>query len=47
MSVRTPGGGGMGDPAARDAESIARDLRLGKVSADAVENAYGVDPDDL
>ncbi|MFB6122191.1 MAG: hydantoinase B/oxoprolinase family protein [Haloferacaceae archaeon] len=47
VSVRTPGGGGMGDPADRDRDSLARDLRLGKVSAAAVEEAYGVDPADL
>jgi N-methylhydantoinase B len=47
VSIRTPGGGGMGDPEARDAEALARDLRLGKVSADDVREAYGVDPADL
>ncbi|GAA0647793.1 hydantoinase B/oxoprolinase family protein [Salarchaeum japonicum] len=32
VSVRTPGAGGYGDPADRDADSVERDLRLGKIS---------------
>jgi N-methylhydantoinase B len=44
VSVRTPGGGGFGDPAERDPEAVARDLRLGKVSGEAVRRAYGLDP---
>ena len=46
VSVRTPGGGGFGDPADRDREAVARDLRLGAVSAAIAREAYGVDPDD-
>jgi N-methylhydantoinase B len=47
VRVRTPGGGGVGDPAERDSTALARDLRLGKVSAAAVREAYGVDPSTL
>ncbi|MEF8856173.1 MAG: hydantoinase B/oxoprolinase family protein, partial [Haloplanus sp.] len=47
VSVRTPGGGGFGDPADRDPEAVARDLRLGKVSAATVRQVYGLDPADL
>ena len=32
------------DPAERDPEAVARDLRLGKVSGEAVRRAYGLDP---
>ncbi len=51
LSVRTPGGGGHGDPADRDREAVLRDLRLGKVSPAAAAERYGVDgsegsPDD-
>jgi N-methylhydantoinase B len=45
VSVRTPGGGGHGDPGERSAEAIARDLRLGKLSAAEAREAYGYDPD--
>jgi N-methylhydantoinase B len=47
VSARTPGGGGFGDPADRDPEAVARDLRLGKVSAATVRQVYGLDPADL
>ena len=47
VSVRTPGGGGFGDPADRDPDAVARDLRLGKVSAETVRQVYGLDPSDL
>jgi N-methylhydantoinase B len=47
VSVRTPGGGGFGDPTDRDPEAVARDLRLGKVSGDAVRREYGLDPSEL
>ncbi|MFB6101293.1 MAG: hydantoinase B/oxoprolinase family protein [Haloplanus sp.] len=45
VSIRTPGGGGVGDPTDRDPDAVARDLRLGKVSAAAVRQVYGLDPD--
>jgi N-methylhydantoinase B len=47
VSIRTPGGGGVGDPDDRDPEAVARDLRLGKVSAEAVRETYGLDPETL
>jgi N-methylhydantoinase B len=33
LIIRTPGGGGLGDPARRDPEALARDLEAGLVSA--------------
>ena len=45
VSLRTPGGGGYGDPTERDAGAVARDLRLGKVSAAEAREAYDHDPD--
>jgi N-methylhydantoinase B len=47
VSIRTPGGGGFGDPSDRDPEAVARDLRLGKVSAAMVRRVYGLDPSEL
>ncbi|MEZ3115433.1 hydantoinase B/oxoprolinase family protein [Halobaculum sp. MBLA0147] len=47
VSVRTPGGGGFGDPADRDVARIVRDLRLGKLSVEHAREAYGIDPDDV
>jgi hypothetical protein len=38
----TPGGGGHGDPLARDPERVARDVRDGKVGREAAERHYGV-----
>jgi len=46
VSVRTPGGGGYGDPADRDPEAVARDVRLGKVSVETARTVYGVTLDD-
>jgi N-methylhydantoinase B len=45
VSVRTPGGGGYGDPADRSSDAVARDLRFGTLSAAAAREVYGVDPD--
>lgn len=44
----TAGGGGWGDPARRDPESVARDVRLGFVTREAAADAYSVvlDADD-
>jgi N-methylhydantoinase B len=42
LSVRTPGGGGLGDPLARAPDRIAEDLTLGYISAEHAANAYGV-----
>jgi N-methylhydantoinase B len=40
LVVETPGGGGIGDPAKRDRESVARDLRSGFISQTQAESAY-------
>ncbi|WP_435347404.1 hydantoinase B/oxoprolinase family protein [Haloarchaeobius sp. HRN-SO-5] len=45
VSIRTPGAGGYGDPADRDADAVRRDVRHGKVSAEAARESYGVDVD--
>ena len=44
QSVRldTPGGGGYGAAASRPAASVARDVALGFISAEAATEAYGV-----
>ncbi|HSV81841.1 MAG TPA: hydantoinase B/oxoprolinase family protein [Ramlibacter sp.] len=39
---RTAGGGGFGDPFARDPEALLRDVRDGKVSPEAARRDYGV-----
>ena len=39
--IEMPGGGGMGAPAERDAAAVARDVRLGYVSAAAARRDYG------
>lgn len=41
VRLETPGGGGHGDPAKRAPEAIARDVRLGYVSAQAAAADYG------
>ncbi|TMI99625.1 MAG: hydantoinase B/oxoprolinase family protein [Alphaproteobacteria bacterium] len=40
VRLETPGGGGFGDPATRDPERIARDVRLGYVTAEAAARDY-------
>jgi len=42
VRLETPGGGGWGPPAQRDRAAIARDVRLGYVSAEAAARDYGV-----
>jgi N-methylhydantoinase B len=42
VSFRVSGGGGYGDPLARDPEHVARDVRLGHVSAGKAREWYGV-----
>ncbi|WP_108659726.1 hydantoinase B/oxoprolinase family protein [Acuticoccus kandeliae] len=42
VRLETPGGGGWGDPAARDPDAVARDVRLGFVSRDAARAVYRV-----
>ncbi|ESP88783.1 hydantoinase B/oxoprolinase family protein [Candidatus Halobonum tyrrellensis] len=46
VSVRTPGGGGYGDPADRDPDAVARDVELGKLTPAAARERYGYDADD-
>ena len=40
LIVETPGGGGLGDPRARDGDSLSRDVRAGFVSAAAARSVY-------
>ena len=40
VRVRTPGGGGYGDPGLRDASVVAEDVRLGRYSADQSAKLY-------
>lgn len=42
LRLETPGGGGYGDPLSRTAESVLRDCRLGYVSRQQAEAAFGV-----
>lgn len=42
VRLQSPGGGGHGDPLARDPAKVARDVRLGYVSADFARDIYGV-----
>ncbi|UPK74015.1 hydantoinase B/oxoprolinase family protein [Nocardioidaceae bacterium SCSIO 66511] len=42
IRIRTTGGGGWGDPLERDPDLVVRDVRWGKVSADAARDDYGV-----
>ena len=42
LVIRTPGGGGYGDPFERPAESVLRDVSDGLVSVEAAERYYGV-----
>jgi N-methylhydantoinase B len=46
LILELPGGGGMGDPAARDPALVARDVRDGLVSADAARALYKPADDD-
>jgi N-methylhydantoinase B len=41
VAVDTTGGGGYGDPTARPAEAVARDVREGVVSPDRARESYG------
>ena len=40
--VRTPGGGGYGDPLDRDATAVFEDVRLGRYTAAQAAALYGV-----
>ena len=46
LSVRTPGGGGLGDPLQRDPGLVAGDVRFGYLTAERAAAAYGVVVDD-
>ena len=41
VRVRTPGGGGYGDPAQRDRALVAEDVRLGRYTAAEAEARFG------
>lgn len=43
MRIRTTGGGGFGDPRRRDRDAVRRDLVLGKISAQAAREIFGLD----
>ena len=42
LRLESPGGGGYGAPEERDPDAVARDVRLGYVSAEAARRDYGV-----
>jgi N-methylhydantoinase B len=42
VRLETPGGGGYGDPATRDLEAVARDVRLGYVTPEKALSDYRV-----
>ena len=42
VRVRTPGGGGYGDPFARDPGAVARDVALGRYTPDEADALFGV-----
>ncbi|HEY3188906.1 MAG TPA: hydantoinase B/oxoprolinase family protein, partial [Solirubrobacteraceae bacterium] len=42
LSVRTPGGGGHGDPLERPAAEVVADVAAGLVTAESAERSYGV-----
>ena len=40
VRVRTPGGGGYGDPRQRDPEAVAEDVRLGRYTAEDARRLF-------
>ena len=42
VRVRTPGGGGYGDPALRDPKLVAEDVRLGRYSSDLAQKLFPI-----
>jgi N-methylhydantoinase B len=46
IMLTTPGGGGYGDPAARDPAAVAEDVREGYISRVAAMRCYGYDATD-
>jgi N-methylhydantoinase B len=47
VHVLTQGGGGIGDPASRDPQALARDLLEGKITAEGLVRDYGRTPEEL
>ena len=47
LIVETPGGGGIGDPAARDHDAVRKDLRKGFISREAATEIYKVSTGEL
>jgi N-methylhydantoinase B/oxoprolinase/acetone carboxylase alpha subunit len=43
VKILMPGGGGYGDPRARDRDAVRRDVEEGFVSAEAARSEYGLD----
>ena len=46
LIARSPGGGGWGEPAQRDRDRVARDVRDGVVSVEAAKRLYGFEPEE-
>ena len=42
MHVRTPGGGGYGDPLTRPPQAVCEDVRLGRYTPDQARELFGV-----
>jgi N-methylhydantoinase B len=42
LIIRTPGGGGYGDPLKREVDKVLRDVRNGLLSRDNARKEYGV-----
>jgi N-methylhydantoinase B len=47
ITVRTPGGGGFGDPSTRKPQMIAHDLKRGYYDKDSIKKLFGVDIDQV
>jgi N-methylhydantoinase B len=45
LIFETPGGGGIGEPAARDRQAVADDLNAELISVDTARNVYGFTPE--
>jgi N-methylhydantoinase B len=45
VSLRLPGAGGYGNPSERDPQAVLRDIRDGKVSAEAAQRDYAIEMD--
>ena len=45
VRISSPGGGGYGDPAARERSAVERDLQLGYATPEHVRDAYGIAPE--